>query len=47
MSPNISLEPVVELTHNNGLSERQLRSVIALVEAHEDECAVLGQDTPD
>ena len=31
------LEPVVELAHNYGLNERQLRSVKALVEAHEDE----------
>jgi Domain of unknown function (DUF4160) len=31
------LEPVVELAHNYGLNERQLRSVNALVEAHEDE----------
>ena len=31
------LEPAVELAHNYGLNERQLRSVKALVEAHEDE----------
>jgi len=31
------LEPIIELAHNYGLNERQLRSVNALVEAHEDE----------
>ncbi len=31
------LEPAVELAHNYGLNERQLRSVKALIEAHADE----------
>lgn len=31
------LEPAIELAHNCGLSERQLRSVKALIETHEDD----------
>jgi len=31
------LEPTVELAHNYGLNERQLRSVKPLIEAHADE----------
>jgi len=31
------LEPAVELAHNYGLSERQLRSVKALIETHEND----------
>jgi hypothetical protein len=31
------LEPAVELAHNYGLNERQLRSAKALIEAHADE----------
>ena len=31
------LEPVVELAHNYGLNERQLRSVMALIETHADD----------
>jgi Domain of unknown function (DUF4160) len=31
------LEPTVEVAHNYGLNERQLRSVKALIEAHADE----------
>ena len=31
------LEPAVELAHNYGLNERQLRLVKALIEAHADE----------
>jgi len=28
------LEPAIELAHNYGLNERQLRSIKALIEAH-------------
>jgi len=31
------IEPAVELAHNYGLNERQLRSAKALIEAHADE----------
>jgi hypothetical protein len=31
------LEPAIELAHNYGLNERQLRSVKALIEAHTDD----------
>ena len=31
------LEPTIELAHNYGLSERQLRSAKALIEAHADD----------
>lgn len=31
------LEPAVELAHNYGLSEQQLRSLKALIEAHEND----------
>jgi hypothetical protein len=32
------LEPTIALAQNYGLSERQLKDVQALVEAHADEC---------
>ena len=35
--PNLSLEPAIELVHNYGLNERQLRPVKALIEAHTDD----------
>jgi hypothetical protein len=35
--PNLSLEPAIELAHNCGLNERQLRSVKALIEADTDD----------
>jgi hypothetical protein len=32
------LEPAISLAHNHGLTERQVKEALSLVEAHADEC---------